>query len=315
MSQTNILLETGTNEVEIVEFYVNQDGYEAHYGLNVAKVVEIGRRYPVTSLPEMCHPAVLGAFAHRNGHVIPLIDMALFMGSSPIVNADAKVIVTEFNTICNAFLVSGVNRIHRMSWNDVEAPGKLVLESSRNSVTGVIRLGGRVVFILDLESIVAEMYPGMSIRFETSETEEALPVHKTYNILHADDSNSIRSIVRNLLTKDGRFTLHQVCNGQEAWDYLLELRAKCHEENRPISDFVQGVISDIEMPTMDGLALCRQIKEDSTLKELPVAIFSSLITDSVAKKCATVGANAQFAKPELMALSVHLYEMIEQTWG
>ena len=99
MAQTNILLETGTNELEIVEFYVNQDGYEAHYGLNVAKVVEIGRRQTVTAMPEMRHKALLGAFPHRNGRIVPLIDMAQFLGSGPITNEDAKVIVTEFNTV------------------------------------------------------------------------------------------------------------------------------------------------------------------------------------------------------------------------
>src|SRR5574344_2291872 len=121
MAQTNILLETGTNELEIVEFCVNQDGYEAHYGLNVAKVVEIGRRQPVTAMPEMRHKALLGAFLHRNGRIVPLIDMACFLGNAPITNEDAKVIVTEFNGVCTGFLVSGVNRIYRLSWTDVEA--------------------------------------------------------------------------------------------------------------------------------------------------------------------------------------------------
>ena len=147
MAQTNILLETGTNELEIVEFYVNQDGYEAHYGLNVAKVVEIGRRQPVTAMPEMRHKALLGAFLHRNGRVVPLIDMAQFLGSGPIENDDAKVIVTEFNGVCTGFLVSGVNRIYRLSWTDVEAPGQFLQNVSRSSVTGVVRLEERVIFL------------------------------------------------------------------------------------------------------------------------------------------------------------------------
>ena len=153
MAQTNILLETGTNELEIVEFYVNQDGYEAHYGLNVAKVVEIGRRQTVTAMPEMRHKALLGAFPHRNGRIVPLIDMAQFLGSGPITNEDAKVIVTEFNTVCTGFLVSGVNRIYRLSWTDVEAPGNFLQNVSRSSVTGVVRLEERVIFLLDLEAI------------------------------------------------------------------------------------------------------------------------------------------------------------------
>jgi two-component system chemotaxis response regulator CheV len=313
MAQTNILLETGTNELEIVEFYVNQDGYEAHYGLNVAKVVEIGRRQPVTAMPEMRHPAILGAFLHRNRRVVPLIDMAMFLDSSPIDNEDAKVIVTEFNELSTAFLVSGVNRIYRLSWTDVEAPGQFLQNMSRSSVTGVVRLEDRVIFLLDLEAIVAELHPHMAMRFDASDM--AQNVAKTYNILHVDDSHSIRKLLRDLLSKEGRFTVEQRVNGQEAWDYLRSLRRRCEEENRPISDFLHGIITDIEMPSMDGLALCKNIKEDPILKELPVAIFSSMVNESLAKKCEVVHADAEFAKPDLKALADKLYDLITATWG
>ena len=313
MAQTNILLETGTNELEIVEFYVNQDGYEAHYGLNVAKVVEIGRRQPVTAMPEMRHPAILGAFLHRNRRVVPLIDMAMFLDSSPIDNEDAKVIVTEFNELSTAFLVSGVNRIYRLSWTDVEAPGQFLQNMSRSSVTGVVRLEDRVIFLLDLEAIVAELHPHMAMRFDASDM--AQNVVKTYNILHVDDSHSIRKLLRDLLSKEGRFTVEQRVNGQEAWDYLRSLRRRCEEENRPISDFLHGIITDIEMPSMDGLALCKNIKEDPILKELPVAIFSSMVNESLAKKCEVVHADAEFAKPDLKALADKLYDLITATWG
>ena len=313
MAQTNILLETGTNELEIVEFYVNQDGYEAHYGLNVAKVVEIGRRQPVTAMPEMRHKALLGAFLHRNGRIVPLIDMARFLGSAPITNEDAKVIVTEFNGVCTGFLVSGVNRIYRLSWTDVEAPGQFLQNMSRSSVTGVVRLEERVIFLLDLEAIVAELHPAMALRFDAADM--AASDGKTYTILHVDDSSSIRSLLLNLLNKEGRFKVEQRVNGQEAWDYLQSVRNRCEAENRPISDFLQGIITDIEMPAMDGLALCKRIKDDPVLKKLPVAIFSSMINESLARKCALVGADAQYTKPDLKALSFKLHELITTVWG
>jgi Chemotaxis signal transduction protein len=107
MAQTNILLETGTNELEIVEFFVNQDGYEAHYGLNVAKVVEIGRRQPVTAMPEMRHKALLGAFLHRNGRVVPLIDMAQFLGSGPIENETPRLSSPNLTACVRAFWCRG----------------------------------------------------------------------------------------------------------------------------------------------------------------------------------------------------------------
>ena len=314
MSQTNILLETGTNELEIVEFYVNQDGYEGHYGLNVAKVVEIIRRQNVTAMPEMRHHAVLGAFSHRNGRIVPLIDMAKYLGSTPIANEDAKIIVTEFNTVCTGFLVSGVNRIYRLSWTDVEAPGKFLQNISQSSVIGVVRLEERVIFLLDLEAIVAELHPAMAIRFDLDTAKR--PVDgRVYKILHVDDSSSIRVLVLDLLTKEGRFEVQQCVNGQEAWNELCRLRRLCEENNVPISHYLQGIITDIEMPTMDGLALCKRIKEDSILKALPVAIFSSMINESLARKCGVVGADAQYTKPDLKALSEKLYDLVVTAWG
>lgn len=312
MSQTNILLESGTNELEIVEFYVNQDGYEGHYGLNVAKVVEIIRRQVVTSMPEMRHPAVLGAFSHRNGRIVPLIDMAKYLGSAPIGNDDAKVIVTEFNTVYTGFLVSGVNRIYRLSWTDVEAPGSFLQNISQSSVTGVVRLEDRVIFLLDLEAIVAELHPSMAIRFEDSDF--GVTEGQPFPILHVDDSSSIRSLVLNLLNREGRFQLVQHVNGEEAWKYLKGLKKQCEENDEPISKHCMGIITDIEMPSMDGLALCKQIKEDPILKKVPVAIFSSMINDPLSKKCASVGADAQFTKPDLKALSNKLNELIKDTW-
>ncbi|MDR2744698.1 MAG: chemotaxis protein [Desulfovibrio sp.] len=309
MAQTNILLETGTNELEIVEFYVNLDGYEGHYGLNVAKVVEIGRRQNVTAMPDMPHPAVLGAFSHRNGRIVPLIDMARYLGSGPITNEDAKVIVTEFNTVCTAFLVSGVNRIYRLSWTDVEAPGSFLQNVSQSSVTGVVRLEERVIFLLDLEAIVAELHPAMAIRFDADD--RASHKGKAYDILHVDDSSSIRSLVLDLLTREGNFRLEQRVNGQDAWNYLSQLRDRCEETGEPVTNYLQGIITDIEMPSMDGLALCKQIKEDHILRMLPVAIFSSMINESLSRKCASVGADAQFTKPDLKALSSKLYDLIE----
>ena len=309
MSQTNILLESGTNELEIVEFFVNQDGYQAHYGINVAKVVEIIRRQPVTAMPEMRHPAIRGAFSHRNGRIVPLIDMAQFLGADCVDNEDAKVIVTEFNTVFTAFLVSGVNRIYRLSWTEVEAPGNFLQNMSRSSVVGVVRLEDRVVFLLDLEAIVAELEPSMAITFEGSMVTSK--PHKVYRILHVDDSYSIRNLVLDLFQKEGNFELVQHVNGQDAWNYLKELKNQCEIDGTTITDHLQGIISDIEMPFMDGLNLCKRVKEDPMLKKLPVAIFSSMINEPLARKCESVGADAQFAKPDMRVLSDKMLEMIQ----
>ena len=310
MSQTNILLESGTNELEIVEFYIDEPGYRGHYGVNVAKVIEIIRTQPVTSMPQMRHPAVMGAFPHRDGKVVPLVDLGKYLLKGSVDPKNAKIIVTEFNSIITAFLVSGVNRIHRLNWNEVEEPGGFLQNMSENTVTGVIRLEGRVIFMLDLENVVASIDPALAIRLAEFAPKTALD--SEYVILHADDSGSIRALVKRMLEKSERFKVVQATSGQEAWDILLRYKQRALDEGIPLTNILQAVVSDVEMPRMDGLTLCRQIKEDPVLKELPVALFSSLITEKLEHKGLSVGADAQFAKPDLQALSIKVMEMIAE---
>ena len=158
MTQTNILLEAGTNELEIVEFHIDElesDGvtpYTGYYGVNVAKVLEIIRLPKVTELPEVRDKSVLGAFNLRS-QIIPLVDLALWLGKKHTSADAAKVIVTEFNNVTTAFMVSGVNRIHRISWEEVEPPNTYVSNLTRNTITGVVKLEGRIIFLLDLDLI------------------------------------------------------------------------------------------------------------------------------------------------------------------
>ena len=309
MAQTNILLESGTNELEVVEFYLDEPDYRGFYGVNVAKVLEIIRMQPTTSMPQMRHPAVLGAFPHRGGKIVPLLDLAAYLGKPSKHAPDSKVIVTEFNNILTGFLVSGVNRIHRLSWSEVEEPGSFLQNMSANSVTGVLRLEGRVVFLLDMESIVAGIDPSLAIRLD--DFEDAVEGDGTvYTVLHADDSGHIRYLVKRLMEETRRFKLIQVTSGEDAWNFLSALKKEAEEKEIPVTDKIQAVISDIEMPRMDGFTLCRKIKEDPALKKLPVALFSSLITDSLKHKGESVGANAQFAKPDLQELSEKVLELI-----
>ncbi len=309
MSQTNILLDAGTNELEVVEFFLDEEGYRGFYGVNVAKVLEIIRLQPATAMPQMRHPAVMGAFPHRDGRVVPLVDLALYLGKKRTKTSEPKIIVTEFNHIITGFLVSGVNRIHRLSWQEVEAPGNFLQHVSRNAVTGVVRLEGRVVFILDMEAIVGELNPALAIRLDGTLGSDA-DGDTVYTVLHADDSGNVRGLVKDLLEKSGRFRVTQASNGEEAWRMLLAVKKRIEQGGGKLADFVQAVITDIEMPQMDGLTLCRKIKEDSVLSQLPVALFSSLITDRLEHKGESVGADAQFAKPDLQVLSEKVLELI-----
>ena len=189
MAQTNILLEAGTNELEVVEFYLDEAAapsvgeglenveadpqapadagfYRGYYGVNVAKVLEIIRMPKVTELPEVQHPSVLGAFNLRS-RIIPLVDLAMWLGKTHTqTDEQPKTIVTEFNNVTTAFMVSGVNRIHRISWEKVEQPNKYVAAVSNNTVIGVVKLEERIVFLLDLEKVVANLNPKLGLRLD-----------------------------------------------------------------------------------------------------------------------------------------------------
>lgn len=311
MSQTKILLEAGTNELEVVEFFLEEndpDGgvYRGWYGVNVAKVLEIIRLPKVTEMPEVSHACVMGAFNLRS-QVIPLVDLSVWLDKDRHESEAPKVIVTEFNQVTTAFLVSGVNRIHRISWEEVEPPNAYVSAMSNNSITGVVRLEGRLVFLLDLERIVSDLNPKLGLRLDEAVDWKAGP---KYRALIADDSTVIREMLKDLMQR-ANFDVEAVTNGRDAWERLVALKKRAQEEGGVVSDFLQVMVADIEMPQMDGHALCKRIKEDPALKQLPVILFSSLITDKLRHKGESVGADEQIAKPEVTSLARHAVRLIE----
>jgi two-component system chemotaxis response regulator CheV len=303
MTQTNILLEAGTNELEIVEFHLqeqeeNESSYKGYYGVNVAKVLEIIRLPKVTALPEVRNKAVLGAFNLRS-QIIPLVDLALWLGKVRTEDGAPKVIVTEFNNVTTAFMVSGVNRIHRISWEEVEPPNAYVATLTHNTITGVVKMEGRIIFLLDLERIVQDLNPHLGLRLD-----EAIDwaAGDRYRAIVADDSTVVREMLKDLMQK-ANFEVEAFTNGRDAWDRLEELKKKAASEQKPVHYYVQCLISDIEMPQMDGLNLCKRLKEDPDLRDLPVLLFSSLITDKLRHKGTMVGADEQISKPEVTTLA------------
>lgn len=331
MAQTNILLEAGTNELEVVEFYLDErlptmeagpdalngqgaslagaGQYRGYYGINVAKVLEIIRMPKITELPEVQHPSVLGAFNLRS-RIITLVDLAVWLGKDHApCTEEPKTIVTEFNNVTTAFMVSGVNRIHRISWEQVQPPNAYMASVSSNTIVGVVRLENRIVFLLDLEKVVASLNPRLSLRLD--DLGDDWVADAGYRALVADDSALIREMQRDLLEKAG-FRVIITTNGREAWDCLSAFKRRIEEEQRPLSDFVQVVVSDIEMPIMDGLNLTSRIKNDPVLKQLPVLLFSSLITDKLRHKGNSVGADGQISKPEVAQLAKRAAALIKE---
>ena len=209
-------------------------------------------------------------------------------------------------------MVSGVNRIHRLSWHDVEEPGNFLQNMSQSTITGVVRLEGRVVFLLDMEHVVADLDPSLAIRLGNI-SDEFLQDGKVYTILHADDSNNVRNLVKRLMEESGHFRVIQTSSGEDAWNILKKLKSDAKNSGTPLKTALQAVISDIEMPRMDGLTLCRKIKEDPELNYLPVALFSSIVSTTLEHRGKSVGADAQFAKPDLQVLSEKVLALIAKT--
>jgi len=317
MAQTNILLESGTNELEIIEFYIDEatepggKPYRAYYGVNVAKVLEIIRLPKVTGMPQTPHPSVIGTFNLRS-RVIPLIDLSLWLGKPMARDENTKVIVSEFNKVINAFMVSGVTRIHRLSWSEVEPPSGFVSTFAANNFTGVVKFEDHIVLLLDMEQIIWDLNPALAMKTEREKAAAAIPEpeRSSYKTLVVDDSNSIRRLIASYLEKDG-FEVVQDINGQNAWNRLSDWKAE-DAKGTPLSRNVNLVVTDIEMPSMDGHTLCKKIKDDPVLKQLPVVLFSSLINDQLYHKGLSVGADDQVTKPEVGTLAERARKLIEE---
>ena len=307
---SGILLETGTNEVEILELFIDEGGYTGYYGVNVAKVLEI-----ITMPAEVMRPPhlrgsfVAGIFNHRDRLVV-LLDLAAWLGRTRVENTQPKVLITEFNGIVTAFLVSGVTRIHRATWSDIK-PLDGYTEDLSNSVTGVITLNERLIFLLDLEKAISDVDPQLAISVSQTIADTATDGYKPIHVLHADDSLVIRKTLKQRLEENRIFAVESVANGDEAWSHLSEVKKKCGANGEMLSTYVDVVLTDIEMPGMDGYHLCKLIKDDQVLKSIPVVLFSSLITEKLLHKGAAVGADGQFSKPDL-TLMQFMKEAVER---
>ena len=314
MVETNILLESGTNELEIVEFYLDEGrdtgDYRGYYGINVAKVLEIIQMPTLTEMPEAAHDSVLGAFNLRD-EIIPLSDLAGWLNKDRVQKEDPKVIVTEFNRTKSAFLVSGVTRIHRINWSEVEAPSGYVSSLTVNSITGVVKFTDRIIFILDMEKICMDLNPDALPVDEPLESLKQEIAKKEIKALVADDSTMARKMIAGILEKAG-IKVHSVENGELAWNYLTGLKRKSQELNVPLQDYVDIIVSDIEMPAMDGHTLTRQIKEDLALKAIPVVLCSSIITETLHHKGIAVGADDQVSKAELGELVPRVFSLVNK---
>jgi two-component system chemotaxis response regulator CheV len=212
---------------------------------------------------------VSGLFNHRN-KVVVLIDLAIWLGKTRVETKPCNVLITEFNNVVTAFMVSGVTRIHRVTWQDIK-PLDGYMENVSDAVTGVIELEKNLVFLLDLEKAIAELNPELALKAPSTAAEGRLEfgLDRPIWVLHADDSNVIRHNVRARLEQNGHFAVHSVGNGEEAWNHLVSLREKALAEGVTLTELVDVVLTDIEMPGMDGYHLCKRIKESANSRTFP----------------------------------------------
>ena len=296
---SEILLESGTNEIEIMEFTVAGN----LYGINVAKVDEIMLSQPVKCMPHT-HPAVEGIFKPRET-VITVLNLPKYLGFDSQLQEKDLFIITNFNKMHIAFRVHTVLGISRISWTAIQKPDKTISGSGDSVATGIAQCNGRLVTILDFEKIVAEIAPETTI--QSDEIERLGPRERhSQPILLAEDSILLSKMIQESLRKAGYNNLHVFANGLEMWEYLTEIKKKGQiDENAAL------IITDIEMPQMDGHRLTKLVKDDPALKHIPLIIFSSLITEEMRVKGKQLGANEQLSKPEiahLVSVMDHLLE-------
>lgn len=297
---TNILLESGTNELEVLEFTIAGN----HYGINVAKVREILSMTGITPIPNS-HPCIEGMFMPRET-IITVINLGKALGFPQTEDHKSDMlIVTNFNNLNIAFDVEQVLGIHRVSWTDIVKPDVTVNAPGAGVATGIIKRQDSLIIVLDFERIVEEICPDTSLRMSElrglgERERNEIP------IIFAEDSPMLQKLVTDALHKAGYTNLSTYSNGQEAWDRLQELK-----KNNGVEYGVKCVITDIEMPQMDGHRLIRLIRSDEMLKHLPIIVFSSLINDDMKRKGERLGADAQISKPEIIKLVSCIDQLVQ----
>jgi two-component system chemotaxis response regulator CheV len=308
-SSSTILTESGTNELEIIEFHLVKelpDGSKktCYYGINVAKVREVIQVPDTTDYPN-AQPHMVGVFSSRD-ILTPLVDLAGWLGVPTSKDNTRKfVIVTDFNNMTNGFLIDSISRIHRISWNDVESPSQFLEAGEQDCVVAVVRKDGNLIMILDFEKIIADINPELSMEKYDVTLDKSVDLNQRMvqkrnarTVMVVDDSAFIRSMIQETLSSSG-YNIIACKDGGEAHDKLMNLIEVAKEENLPISEFIDGVVTDVEMPRMDGMHLVKRLRESESYATLPIVMFSSLMSEDNRAKALALGANDTITKPEI----------------
>lgn len=285
--------------VEIAEFVIGSQSF----GVNVAKIREFVSydQLDVTPVPES-HNAMQGVFVLRDMS-IPLINLEVYLNVTRTVERSSQqvVAIADFNRTLHGFVIDSVTRIHRLSWRDMQ-PLTGRFEHYDSVIIGSIHIDNRQILILDIERIIDDIFPASSMAaMAIGDNGDAATREERggKKLIIADDSISVRGFIVKALASVGYTNVTAYENGRDAYNRFVELRMTIDAEGRSISDFVNLAVFDIEMPLMDGLTLCRNVKDDLGLLHLPVIIFSSLINEQIAARCEAAGADGYVAKPQI----------------
>jgi len=306
----DILLEAGTNELEIIEFFLDERDENTgvvsrgYYGVNVAKALEVIESPKLTSYDSAAHPCFLGTIPLRD-IILPVLDLSTWLHMNKAANSFEVILVTEFNKTITGFLVSGVTQIHRVNWKDVSPPSHYLERMNANCITSMVQIDDHFTLLLDLEKVLTELDPD----FATEEMPAPPDVQRNFTALIVDDSTILRHMIKQRL-EEARFDISTLNNGEDAWNFVKQLKSKAEAEGKRVVDYFDIIISDIEMPRMDGYTLTKHIKDDPVLKDIPVILFSSLINDELRHKGLSVGADDQVSKPEFATLASRAMRLI-----
>lgn len=280
-----ILLEAGTNEMELLIFRLG----ETPFGINVAKVREILQRVSTIEIP-YSHETVEGIFKLRD-EVMTLVNLGQYfhMEGEESKSGNGLIIIVEFNKMRCGILVDSVEVIHRLHWDEIEPPSKF-LANIEAPITGTAEVDGKTVLITDFESIIGQILGAHSAAMPDN-IEQMAMARNDVKIILVDDSPVLRKGLKKILNKCGFDNLTICSDGKQAWNTIKDW----YKKDGSLPDLL---LTDIEMPQMDGLNLTSKVKKDLNFKDIPVVLFSSLITEDNKRKGISVGADAQVSKPE-----------------
>lgn len=298
----------GTNKLEILLFTLGVDqrsNRRETFGINVFKVREVMRTPEITQAPDM--PTSVEGMVSLRGQLVPVIDLAKYAGISTG-NRPEIMIVSEYNGHTQSFLVEAVDTILRLDWSSMQVPPDMLTNQMGGLVTAVTELeGGKLVMMMDVEKVLAETSgAGMTIDASLVIKHNKL-AGKT--VFFTDDSVVARRQIEQTLDAMGVQYIQSI-NGKRAWDELLRIAQSADIQNKPVKHFIQLILTDVEMPEMDGYMLTKLIKSDPRFTGIPIIMHSSLSGMSNQKLGQSVGVDGYVAKFEPHKLSEMLAEYL-----